>query len=106
LFLPPSFCQWQRKDVQEAPRVVEPVNEVTRKRLHWRARRGTRELDALFGGWLDECFASASAAQQQAFDELLDAQDPDLWDWVMGHARPPRQDWQAIIDDIRARHRL
>ena len=76
------------------------------KRLRWRARRGTRELDALFGGWLDECFVDADAATQQAFDELLDAQDPDLWDWVMGHARPERADWQAIIDDIRARHRL
>ncbi|MBB6245736.1 succinate dehydrogenase assembly factor 2 [Rhodanobacter sp. A1T4] len=75
-------------------------------RLRWRTRRGTRELDALFGGWLDERFATADAAQQQAFDELLDAQDPDLWDWVMGHARPERQDWQAIIDDIRTRHRL
>ncbi|MDQ6648118.1 MAG: succinate dehydrogenase assembly factor 2, partial [Pseudomonadota bacterium] len=40
-------------------------------RLRWRARRGTRELDALFGGWLDECFADADPAQQQAFDELL-----------------------------------
>jgi antitoxin CptB len=75
-------------------------------RLRWRTRRGTRELDALFGGWLDERFASANEAQQQAFDELLDVQDPDLWDWVMGHSRPERADWQAIIDDIRARHRL
>ena len=33
-------------------------------------------------------------------------QDPDLWDWVMGHAKATRPDWQAIIDDIRARHRL
>ena len=40
------------------------------------------------------------------FDALLDVQDPDLWDWVMGHARAPRDDWQAIIDDIRVRHRL
>ena len=75
-------------------------------RLRWRTRRGTRELDALFGGWLDEAFPHADEAQQQAFDELLDVQDPDLWDWVMGYARAPRADWQAIIDDIRARHRL
>jgi antitoxin CptB len=75
-------------------------------RLRWRARRGTRELDALLGGWLDERFATADDARQQAFDAMLDAPDPDLWDWVMGHARPPRPDWQAIIDDIRARHRL
>ena len=76
------------------------------KRLQWRTRRGTRELDALFGGWLETSFPSADEAQRQAFDELLDVQDPDLWDWVMGHAQPPRADWQAIIDDIRARHRL
>ena len=82
------------------------MDEAQLKRLRWRARRGTRELDALFGGWLDECFPAADAVQRQAFDELLDVQDPDLWDWVMGHARPPRTDWQAIIDDIRARHRL
>lgn len=75
-------------------------------RLRWRARRGTRELDALLGGWLDERFDEATPAQRQAFDELLDAQDPDLWDWIMGHAHAPRADWQAIIDDIRARHRL
>ena len=76
------------------------------KRLRWRTRRGTRELDALFGGWLDERYPSADEAQRQAFDELLDAQDPDLWEWFMGHARPQRQDWQVIIDDIRTRHRL
>jgi antitoxin CptB len=82
------------------------TDDARERRLRWRARRGTRELDALFGGWLDECFAAASETRKQAFDELLDVQDPDLWDWVMGHARPARADWQAIIDDIRARHRL
>ncbi|MGN2246174.1 succinate dehydrogenase assembly factor 2 [Frateuria sp. GZRR35] len=75
-------------------------------RLRWRARRGTRELDALLGGWLDERYEGANPATRQAFDELLDTQDPDLWDWIMGHAQAPRADWQAIIDDIRARHRL
>lgn len=76
------------------------------KRLRWRCRRGTRELDKLFGGWLDERFVDAGHELQQAFDSLLDVQDPDLWDWVMGYAKPERSDWQAIIDEIRARHRL
>lgn len=82
------------------------MNDPREKRLRWRARRGTRELDALIGGWLDHVYPAADEARRQAFDELLDAQDPDLWDWVMGHAQPPRADWQAIIDDIRTRHRL
>ena len=76
------------------------------KHLRWRARRGTQELDVLIGDWLDACFPQADPAQQLAFDELLNAQDPDLWDWIMGHAPAPRADWQAFIDVIRARHRL
>jgi antitoxin CptB len=82
------------------------MNEAQIKRLRWRTRRGTRELDSLFGGWLENSFPTADEALQQAFDELLDVQDPDLWDWVMGHGKAPRADWQVIIDDIRARHRL
>ena len=83
-----------------------PVDDPRLKRLRWRARRGTSELDILIGGWLDESFAGAPPALQAAFDELLDVQDPDLWDWIMARARPPRADWQAIIDAIRTRHRL
>ena len=96
-----------RKRAEDATRRHRvSMDEARIKRLRWRTRRGTRELDALFGGWLDERFAGADEAQRQAFDELLDVQDPDLWDWVMGHAKATRPDWQAIIDDIRSRHRL
>ena len=56
------------------------MDEAIIRRLRWRTRRGTRELDALFGSWLDESFASADEATRRAFDELLDVQDPDLWD--------------------------
>jgi len=85
---------------------LDTSSSARRKRLGWRVRRGTKELDILFGTWLDERYDDADAAQQAAFDTLLDQQDPDLWDWVMGYARAPRADWQAIIDDIRARHCL
>ena len=42
------------------------------QRLRWRCRRGTRELDALFGDWLERCYPGADAAARQAFAELLD----------------------------------
>ena len=73
------------------------------RRVQWRCRRGTRELDALLGGWLEAHRASLDASRLDAFDALLDQQDPVLWDWLMGHAQPPRADWQAIVADIRAR---
>lgn len=82
------------------------MNEAVRKRLAWRCRRGTRELDILLGGWLHEDYAAAGEAERTAFESLLEQQDPDLWDWLMARMPPPRADWQAIIDAIRTRHQL
>ena len=79
------------------------MNESSLKRIQWRCRRGTRELDALLGGWLEARRDSIDAAQISTFDALLDQQDPVLWDWLMGHAEPPRADWRAIVADIRER---
>ena len=76
------------------------------KRLRWRCRRGTRELDQLVGWWLDERHSIAPAEQQLAFAQLLEAQDPDLWDWVMGRGRPDDAEQAAIVDAIRSRHQL
>lgn len=81
-------------------------DEARLKRLRWRCRRGTKELDALYGWWLEHGWPDADAATRDAFDHLLDVQDPDLWDWTIGQGRPPRADWQAIIDAIRAQHHL
>ena len=75
------------------------VNPARLKRLKWRCRRGTLELDALLGGWLDRHAGDASALD--TFDALLDQQDPDVWDWLMGRAEAPRADWQAIVAEIR-----
>lgn len=71
------------------------------KRIRWRCRRGTRELDALLGGWLERHGAAMDEVQFTVFDQLLDEQDPDLWDWLMGHADAPRAEWRAIVADIR-----
>lgn len=76
------------------------------KRMRWRARRGTSELDTMMGWWLDTRLPDADGTQRDAFDALLDCQDPELWDWLMGHQIAPRADWQVIIDDIRTAHRL
>ena len=76
------------------------------KRLRWRCRRGTRELDALLGGWLDEHGECADVQTTAAFDALLDQPDPLIWDWLMGYARSERADWMAIVEQIRAKANL
>ena len=75
-------------------------------RLRWRCRRGMRELDQLLEQWLNVRFAQADASTQRAFAELLEEQDPQLWDWFSGRAAPPRSDWQRIVDEIRTRDRV
>ena len=76
------------------------------KRLRWRCRRGTRELDALLGGWLDEHGEGTDVQTMAAFDALLDQPDPLIWDWLMGYARSERADWMAIVEQIRAKANL
>jgi antitoxin CptB len=75
-------------------------------RLRWRCRRGTRELDALLGWWLDTRFAGAPETTRAAFDALLDRPDPDLWDWLTGCGEPDDPRFAAIVDDIRRHHRV
>lgn len=86
-----------------AASVEGTVTEARLKRVQWRCRRGTRELDALLAGWLEAHRASIDEPQLAAFDALLDQQDPLLWDWLMGRAEPSRADWRAIVADIRER---
>ena len=70
-------------------------------RLRWRCRRGMRELDILLTRYVDERFAGASSAEQEAFRRLLDTQDALLYAYCLGQQRPPPQ-IAALIDRITA----
>ena len=60
------------------------------KRLHWRAHhRGTREADALIGGFFDAHHESWRAEERALFDELLKEQDVDIMAWAIGTAPSP-----------------
>jgi len=75
-------------------------------RLRWRCRRGMRELDQLLGWYLDARYAESDAAAKEEFSTLLDQQDPELWDWLMGRTQPGSEAWRRIVDEIRARDRI
>ncbi|MGB4467606.1 MAG: succinate dehydrogenase assembly factor 2 [Azovibrio sp.] len=55
------------------------------ERLRWRSiRRGMLEVDIALTRFLDEQFQSLSAAEQQAFVELADFEDLELWHLISG----------------------
>ncbi|MGH8172467.1 MAG: succinate dehydrogenase assembly factor 2 [Rhodanobacteraceae bacterium] len=74
-------------------------------RLRWRCRRGTRELDALLGWWLDARFPGADTAQREDFAAMLETPDPDLWNWLIGQ-EPAAPRFAHIVDEIRFRDRV
>jgi antitoxin CptB len=57
------------------------------ERLRWRCiRRGLLEVDISLTKFLDDGFQNLDEAEQQAFVELADMEDHDLWHLISGQA--------------------
>lgn len=53
-------------------------------KLHWRCRRGMKELDLLALGYLERYYHDAPVEDQEAFARLLELQDPQLMGYMLG----------------------
>ena len=70
-------------------------------RLRWKCRRGMRELDLLLVDYLDSRYPAAEPAEQGAFRELLDMQDPELFAFITGRERPATEELRRVVDTLR-----
>lgn len=77
------------------------MTEAIPRELVWQCRRGMRELDVLLRRWLDQCWSSASALQRDRFAALLQCEDDQLWDWLLGRSRPESAELMPIVDAVR-----
>lgn len=60
--------------------------EIQRKRLKYRAtHRGTKEADAILGGFVETHGPDLSDDKLDALEAILDCSDPDIADWLRGH---------------------
>jgi antitoxin CptB len=67
-------------------------SEADLKRLHWRAHhRGTREADAMIGGFFDAHHEEWGPQERGLFAALLEEQDADIMAWALGTASPPER---------------
>ena len=76
-------------------------DEIELKRIRWRCRRGMRELDQLFGRYVDRQWAQASEAERGVFLRLLDCEDDKLWRWFVGYEQCPDVALASLIQQIR-----
>jgi len=57
-------------------------------RLRWRSRRGMKELDKLLEPYFEGDLSGLDETTITVLEHLLDCQDPDLLDWLLGRATP------------------
>ncbi len=77
----------------------EDVNEMSR--LRWRCRRGMKELDVAMTAYLEKFYQKAEADEKAAFLRLIDTQDPELINMVMGKIEAPDEEMSRVIQTIR-----
>ena len=67
------------------------------RKLHFRAQhRGTREADAIVGGYFDQHHANWSESEFAWFEEFMEEQDADIIGWATRTIAVPAQ-WQGPL---------
>lgn len=81
--------------------------DLRRKRASYRAaHRGTKEMDWLLGRYATATLEQMDASQLAAFEDLLDAPDPELQVWIMDTATVPDDRYAALIRELRTFYEL
>jgi antitoxin CptB len=71
------------------------------QRLRWQCRRGMLELDLLLERFLEAGYPELSDREKAVFTSLLDYQDQDIQEWVMGQAEPADEDMRLVVARLR-----
>lgn len=84
--------------------VAEDKNNIIHNlaKLKWACRRGMLELDVLLGNFLQSGYANLADDEKKVFVDLLSHSDPELIDWLMGHATPEDKELATLVAKIRA----
>jgi antitoxin CptB len=81
--------------------MTQENNKAELSRLRWACRRGMLELDLLLIPFFDKHYAQLTPKEQASFAELLSCTDPELFSWLMGHARPEKPEFCKLVERIR-----
>lgn len=71
-------------------------------RLRWRCRRGMKELDVVMIRYLERHYLDADSEEREAFEAVLQIEDPELFPLVMGKAEPDNPKIARVIEKLRS----
>ena len=72
-----------------------------KSRLLWRCRRGIKEMDIILQDFVNNSYEQLSNENKNAFSNLLDEQDLDILNWIMGKDEPADSKLIGIINIIK-----
>ena len=72
-----------------------------KSRLLWRCRRGIKEMDIIFQDFVNHSYDQLTDDKKNSFSRLLDEQDLDILNWIMGKDKPNDNELFNIINIIR-----
>ena len=72
------------------------------RRLRWRCRRGTREMDLILGRFLESVGGDLDDAERQDLERLLDESDREILDWIARRSAPADAALAVLVDRIRS----
>jgi antitoxin CptB len=70
--------------------------------IRWACRRGMLELDLMLEVYLDKGWPVSDDAAKLRFETLLDENDQDLFEWLMGRSLPEDATLQQAVRDVLA----
>ena len=76
------------------------MEEWERRKVLYRCRRGTRELDEILLDFVGREYGELSSQQREAFGKLLDTEDPLLNEWLCLGIRPADHGMVEIVERI------
>lgn len=83
-------------DTPESPRVASE-HEARLRRLRLRSwRRGTKEMDLIFGGFADHQLGALSSHELDAHEALMEENDVEIYAWLIGQTAAPEIHAQAL----------
>jgi antitoxin CptB len=79
------------------------MDDTRLKKIGFRAwHRGFREADLILGAFADARLTAMSAAELDLFERLLEQEDHDIYDWIVGRSPTPSEFDNAIMNDLKA----
>lgn len=79
---------------------MSETHEHRLKRMHMRSmRRGIKEMDIILSAYAKANLAKMDSAQLDLYDQMLDENDQDLYQWVTGQVAAPEA-MKILLKDI------